>query len=100
MKLCPNCGRDDDHHPWTCPLWPGTDGEWHSSLHSDSYQREPKIGHWWTFCCKLDLEEIKSEIDFTVISNCRRYGEARVWETLEEAIEELNLDEELDNENY
>ena len=58
-------------------------------MKTKSMETEPQIGYWWTFCCRLDLAEIKDETDILEIQTTREYHRTKVWATKEEALKDL-----------
>jgi hypothetical protein len=54
-----------------------------------SHEREPKIGRWFTFCCHLDLDEITDEQTVSDILFDRTLCHVRVWDTEQDALNEL-----------
>ena len=54
-----------------------------------SHEREPKIGRWFTFCCHLDLDEITDEQTVSDILFDRTLCHVQVWDTEQDALEEL-----------
>jgi hypothetical protein len=56
----------------------------------DEWNREPRIGFWWCFCCEKDLCKIETEADVKEVLDTREYHNSRVWETREAALSTLS----------
>jgi len=61
-----------------------------------------KIGYWQTYCCHLDLSEIKSESDIDSVINCVEgdFEEIEMWKTKEEALLDLVKDKSVGSKVY
>lgn len=54
-------------------------------------RRMPAVGLWWTACCVLDIQQIRSDDDLAEAMNGWKFGGyAGAWSSREEAITALN----------